>query len=225
MKYLSIDIETTGLEKDRYQILSIGAILEDTEKKLSFDKIPKFNAAILHHEITGSPFALNMNRDLLDKIARYQNAKDEDEKKKISEETGMIFCQENEVVEKFFHFLCDNGIYDISSTQIPGGMVKIIEGKAYPALSSKMKPVSITVAGKNFGTFDKVFLERLPRWQQVIRIKQKIIDPGVLFIDWKNDTQVPSLDTCKMRAGISGGVTHDALEDAWDVVQLLRKFY
>ena len=51
MIYLSIDLETTGLEKDRYQILSFGAILEDTEKKLPYDEIPKFHAAILHNEI------------------------------------------------------------------------------------------------------------------------------------------------------------------------------
>ena len=66
MIYISIDIETTGLEKDRYQILSIGAILEDTSKKLPFEKIPKFHAAILHNEITGSPFALNMNKELIE---------------------------------------------------------------------------------------------------------------------------------------------------------------
>lgn len=220
MKYLSIDIETTGLERDRYQILSIGAIFEDTEKKLPFREIPKFNAAILHHEITGSPFALNLNRNLLDTIARYQDAKDEGSKKKISEETGMIFCQESEVVERFFHFIYDCGLYESLLQN-----VKLVDGKIYPALSTNMKPASITVAGKNFGTFDKVFLERLPRWQQVIRIKQRIIDPGVLFIDWENDTQIPGLDTCKMRAGIEGEVTHDALEDAWDIVQLLRKFY
>jgi oligoribonuclease (3'-5' exoribonuclease) len=46
-----VDVETTGLEKDRYQILSIGAIIEDTSKKLPFDEIPKFHAAILHNEI------------------------------------------------------------------------------------------------------------------------------------------------------------------------------
>ena len=65
MIYLSIDLETTGLEKDRYQILSFGAILEDTEKKLPYDEIPKFHAAILHNEITGSPFAINMNKKII----------------------------------------------------------------------------------------------------------------------------------------------------------------
>ena len=64
MKYISIDLETTGLEKDRYQILSFGAMIEDTENKLPLSEIPKFHAAILHNELTGSPFALNMNKKI-----------------------------------------------------------------------------------------------------------------------------------------------------------------
>ena len=88
-----------------------------------------------------------------------------------------------------------------------------------------MKKVHITCAGKNFGTFDKLFLEKLPRWKQVFRIRQRILDPSVLFVDWKNDESLPSLTVCKDRAGLHGLVTHDALEDAWDVVEVLRKFY
>ena len=74
MKYVSIDLETTGLEKDRYQILSFGAIIEDTENKLPLTEIPKFHAAILHSELTGSPFAFNMNKKILRKMAKvYHN--------------------------------------------------------------------------------------------------------------------------------------------------------
>jgi hypothetical protein len=104
-------------------------------------------------------------------------------------------------------------------------MVKIENGKSYPALTSKTKPVSINVAGKNFASFDKLFLERLPRWQQVIRIRQRMIDPSVIFTNWKDDDTLPNLQTCKERAKIEGIVTHNALEDAWDVIQLLRTQY
>jgi hypothetical protein len=88
-----------------------------------------------------------------------------------------------------------------------------------------MKPVTITVAGKNFASFDKLFLERLPRWKQAIRIKQRILDPAILYVDWKTDSDVPNLLKCKERAGINGTVTHNALEDAWDVIEVLRKKY
>jgi hypothetical protein len=45
------------------------------------------------------------------------------------------------------------------------------------------------------------------------------------MVDWVNDTSLPNLDTCKFRADIQGVVTHNALEDAWDVIEVLRKFY
>jgi hypothetical protein len=45
------------------------------------------------------------------------------------------------------------------------------------------------------------------------------------MVDWKNDKSLPNLTTCKERAGVSGIVTHNALEDAWDVIEVLRKFY
>jgi oligoribonuclease len=222
MKYISLDVETTGLEKDRYQILSIGAILEDTEKKLGFEEIPKFHAAILHNEITGSPFAINMNKDLIEAIVQYQTAETQDEKNDLVQMTGIQFYKEDQVVEGFYRWLCDNDLVDYKFTDM---MVRIENGKSYPALTSKTKPVSINVAGKNFASFDKLFLERLPRWQQVIRIRQRMIDPSVIFTNWKDDDTLPNLQTCKERAKIEGIVTHNALEDAWDVIQLLRTQY
>jgi len=222
MIYISVDTETTGLEKDRYQILSIGAILEDTTKKLTFEEIPKFHAAILHNEVTGSPFALNMNKNLIESIVQYQMAEDQDEKNDLVHFTGMQFYREDQVAEEFYRWLYDNGLVDL---KIQGQMVRAGNGKSYPILTSKMKPVSINVAGKNFASFDKIFLERLPRWKQVVSIRQRIIDPSVIFTNWNEDKTLPNLQSCKERAKIEGIVTHNALEDAWDVIQLLRTQY
>jgi oligoribonuclease (3'-5' exoribonuclease) len=225
MIYISIDTETTGLEKDRYQILSIGAILEDTTKKLSFDEIPKFHAAILHNEITGSPFALNMNKKIIEAVAQYQSAQEQDEKNDLVQMTGMQFYQEDQVVEAFYRWLYDNDAIEKMGID-PGQMIVRGEnGKIYPMLNKNVKPATINVAGKNFASFDKHFLERLPRWKQVIRLRQRIIDPSVIFTNWNEDKSMPSLFECKQRAKIEGIVTHDALEDAWDVIQLLRTQY
>lgn len=43
MKYISIDIETTGLNPAVDQILEIGAILEDTLNPSTYDNAQKFN--------------------------------------------------------------------------------------------------------------------------------------------------------------------------------------
>lgn len=223
MKYLSIDIETSGLDPENNQILSIGAIVEDTDNKLPFDEIPKFHVCILTDQLTGSPFALDMNRELIESMVHYQTAEDQDEKNDLVNMTGMQFLQRDNVVEEFYDFLFENGFVQFNMDI--GHTVKIKNGKTYPIMTSKMKPVSINVAGKNFGTFDKLFLERLPRWKQAIRIRQRIIDPSILFIDWKTDNAMPSLNTCKVRAKLDGVVTHNAIEDAWDVIQLLRTQY
>ena len=66
MKYLSIDIETTGLDPLKDQLLSFGAIIEDTENPLPFDEIPKFHAAIKRNRIEGDLFAINMNKELIE---------------------------------------------------------------------------------------------------------------------------------------------------------------
>ena len=58
MIYVSIDIETSGLDHEKHKVLSIGAIIEDTEKKLPYEECPKFNAIVLQNEIIGSPRAI-----------------------------------------------------------------------------------------------------------------------------------------------------------------------
>ena len=226
MIYISIDTETTGLNPETCQLLSIGAIVEDTEKKLPFEEIPKFHCAILRGErdiLQGELYALNMNKDLIEKITYYSTAKDQDEKNDLVQMTGMQFLREEEVAKAFFHFLIDSGAItpDFDYMQ----MVEVVNGKTYPALTTKMKPFHLNVAGKNFHSGDQTYIERLPRWKQIFRIRSLHIDPTILFVDWKNDEHMPSLSKCKERAKIDGIVTHDALEDAWDVVQLLRTQY
>ena len=46
-----------------------------------------------------------------------------------------------------------------------------------------------------------------------------------MYINFKNDTELPSLDECMKRAEIESDVTHVAIQDAWHVVKVLRKKY
>ena len=52
MKYFSIDLETTGTDSEKDQILSIGVIFEDTSLKLPFEDIPKLHLYLLHDRIS-----------------------------------------------------------------------------------------------------------------------------------------------------------------------------
>jgi hypothetical protein len=213
MKYVSIDIETTGINREKCQILSIGAVIEDTNNPLPIEDLPKFHAAIIGREgLYGEPFALNMNKDLIETIVQYQTESDQDEKNDIVNMTGMQFLKEENIVIEFYNWLAKNGMID--------GVTEFTFNRGLPT-----KKVYLNVAGKNFATFDKVFLEQLPRWKQLIDVRNRILDPAILFVDWKNDESLPGLGKCKDRAGIKGIVTHNALEDAIDVVEILRKVY
>jgi hypothetical protein len=221
MVYVSVDIETSGLDHEKHKVLSIGAIIEDTEKKLPYEECPKFNAIILQNEITGSPRAITMNKVIIGMIGEYLEGDDET-KQNLQTHSHYLFLEKEDVVPEFYRFLFTNGFgYELG----PGDFVNTINGVECPAIGGKTKPITLNVAGKNFGTFDKLFLQQLPWWQKLIRTRQRLLDPAILFVDWKNDKSLPSLTTCKERAGIQGVVTHDALEDAWDVIETLRKFY
>lgn len=212
MKYVSIDIETSGLDSENNQILSMAAIIEDTKTKLNFEEIPKFNALILQHRINGSPRALTMNKDIIELIGEYLEG-DADVRAKHNNYSGFKILKEDDVAKEFYYFLWN----DMEGNKYPNLLCPKIDGNT--------KSILINVAGKNFGTFDKLFLEKLPWWKKLIQPKQRIIDPSILFCDFNIDDALPSLTKCKERAGISGIVYHNALADAWDVIQVLRKNY
>jgi hypothetical protein len=225
MKYLSIDIETSGLDSDNHQILSIGVVVECTEKKLPFEEIPKFHCAIVRDEIRGGLFALNMNKELISTINLWDISESE-MRNKIETKHNMVFLKEDEVCEYLFRFLFEQGVLDKDLYNFNiNQMVQIIDGKSYPVVNRVNKPSHLNVAGKNFGTFDKLFLEKLPRWKQLFKVRQRIIDPTILFTNWNEDEQLPNLTVCKSRAKTGGEVTHTAIEDAFDVIQLLRTQY
>jgi hypothetical protein len=223
MLYVSIDIETSGLNPDMNNVLSIGAIIEDTTKKLPYEELPKFNAIVLQNIIQGSPRAITMNGNIISMMGEYLEGKDE-VRELLNNNSGYKFFTEDEVVKEFYYFLDENG-FGQGLINNSGGYVEIKDGKHRSMINGATKPITINVAGKNFGTFDKLFLQELPWWQKLIRTRSRILDPAILFCDWNNDESLPSLTKCKERASIEGIVTHNALEDAWDVIELLRKNY
>jgi DNA polymerase III alpha subunit (gram-positive type) len=206
MIYVSIDTETTGLNPENCQLLEFGAIIEDTTKKLPFEELPKFKRLIFHEEIKGNPFALNMNSRILSIFAEYQSMHDKFVAGKVTEDEMKNFVAENNITSlenlasSFYSFLVKNGF-------------------------ESGKKIELNVAGKNFGMFDYGFLKLVPRMEELFRFKSRVLDPAILCVDWNEDKALPSLNDCKQRHGIEGEVTHDAVEDAWDVIQVLRKFY
>jgi oligoribonuclease len=193
MKYISIDIETTGLNPKTCDILEIGAFIEDTSNPRPRSKLPTFHAYIWKENYRGEPFALAMNAHIFKKILDLRQI-----------ETPEYLVENNP------QFLLDpEEVYDAFS----GWLYQESFGNKYSRY---------VVAGKNVSGFDLPFLsECIPSWE-IIKFHHRVIDPGMLYFDPLTDTVPPDLKECKKRAGLPELVTHAALDDAWDVIQLIR---
>lgn len=189
MIYTSIDIETTGRNPELHQVIEFAAIVEDTEKQLSFEKIPKFHFVVRPYgDIIGEPIALSMNKRIFDILGNPKS----------------------------------------SSIPIirPDGLSRTFAQWIKTKVISKTIDNRLIVAGKNFGTFDKLFLENLSDWKEnVPSFHQRIIDPAIQYCDFTKDEMIPNTEECMKRAGLIQENAHNALYDAWNVIQLLRKKY
>ena len=176
MKYLSIDIETTGLDPVDCQVLEFAAVLADTEDvETPVTGLRYFHTRVMPRagRIHGELVAIGMHAKLFQDLIRGPSIRDCD------------------LLDMFVDWAGAQGL-----------------SQAY------------TVAGKNFQGFDVKFLEMLPGYYGGM-FKHRVMDPAMLFMR-ATDTSVPSLLVCKQRAGIDTPVAHTALEDARDVVRLIR---
>jgi len=215
MKYVVIDIETTGVPgKDgnieELQIIEFGAIIEDTENPLAYDDIPKYNKIIRHEQYTGGAYAINLNKRIFEILAdrenyRREGRKDYDKKFEI--------LKLSELANDFFKFLYPH-FSEANTDEFTNGLINF-----------KQAPFIITPAGKNFDAFDRNFIKLIPKWDSYVNLRHRTIDPTSMFIDWKKDVVPPGLGLCMERAGCPGIVTHKAVEDCWDTLQVIREDY
>ncbi|UOQ54413.1 exonuclease domain-containing protein [Hymenobacter cellulosivorans] len=70
MRYISLDLETTGGNPARHQILELAAVVEDTKHLRPLAELPAFRRVVRHPEYTGTAGALALNARLLEELAR-----------------------------------------------------------------------------------------------------------------------------------------------------------
>ncbi len=63
MKYVSIDVETTGLDEDEGQTLQIGMVFEDTNKNLPIEELPYLDLYIEQDRVSFEKGALKMHAE------------------------------------------------------------------------------------------------------------------------------------------------------------------
>ena len=187
MNYISLDIETTGLDPDVCDVLEVGAYYEDTEARASRDRLPCFHKYIWKPTYNGEPYALAMNQRIFQKI---------NELKKEWDKTGFRPAELTTLDDLTRDFIEWLQRYDIN--------------------------LPIPIGGKNVAGFDLPFMRNFQGWAS-LKFHHRVIDPGMLYFDALNDKVPPDLKECKKRARLPEHVSHEALDDAWDVIQLVRE--
>lgn len=178
--YVSIDIETTGLDWETCQTIEVGAVIDDF--KTAIADLPTFRCYVDHGLFKGQPYALSMHAEIFRAIAMGN--------------TDVDILAPEEVADFFGTWLNNNGLNPVfEKTQ---------------------------VAGKNFAAFDKCFLEELPLWVTEVNMEHHIIDPGNMYYVPGVDDSPPDTAECLRRAKLPPVVNHKALDDAFDVVRLIR---
>ena len=189
MKYVSIDLETTGLSPENCDIVEFGAVIDDLSNPVQIENLTKFHCYVLppeNNSYRGEPYALSMHREIFLRIAE----RNKEENKKYH------FVSPSKLGYRFSLFLLANGF------------------------EKKDDQVSINVAGKNFSSFDARFLDKTD-FRKHVNVRSRVLDPSILF--WTpGDETLPSMSVCKKRMGEGDNIAHTALEDAIDVIKLLR---
>lgn len=73
--YASIDVETLGLDADKHKIVEVGVVLDNHLHRIDYSsindyikKLPCYHCYIRHDSYEGDPYAVEMNKDIIDII-------------------------------------------------------------------------------------------------------------------------------------------------------------
>lgn len=183
--YISIDIETTGID-DRSEILQISGVIDNGTEFQEFD------FPIKHESIDYSePYALGMNAELLKKMMN----------------------------KDFKTFTPNDACYEL---------VDIMRTTSSKYRDEKGKPSKILFAGKNVASFDipklrKFIAKHAPHTGLLKEFDTlchyKTLDVGSLYFDvFGDNVSLTKINELTGRKEVS----HNALDDAFDVVYAVR---
>jgi oligoribonuclease len=212
MKYISIDIETTGIDPLKNQLIQFAAVIDDTVTPKPIEELPKFMCYVAHKDY-------NINSGLAAQEATFKTLATI---KKISD-----FQHSKELNIPIYNGIAaknSNGEIFTSVYNLGKLFYMWLEEMDYP--KNEYSKFVINSAGKNVAGFDIPFVKQtIPNWSSMFSFPARVFDPAILYFDPINDSSLPGLSECKERAGVESYVSHDALDDAIDVINILRKYW
>jgi len=246
MKILGLDIETTGVNVEKGNVLEIGVVGYDSEEMDSLEKInkaPKLTILVYHKEITTANIeALALNKELINEISEYANKIGNNfiENRSFIHQVAYSESDDHEV------WLVDNDkatfvlLYWLARKKLlqytnyflnnmnENSFIQDIEQRIKQGYfdedfikSLKYYIKGLTVAGKNVATFDIPYLRNnLPYFNEIIKIKHRVVDPSFVYTV-SSDIEVPNLFNCMSRIGIKSQTAHRAVYDVLDIIYLI----
>jgi DNA polymerase III epsilon subunit-like protein len=139
--YVSIDIETTGLNPENCQILEIGAVIDDGTTPI--EDCPTFHCYIDHCLLLGESYALSMHPTILRRIATH--------------EEGYTYLQSWEVATRFRDFLKEHGL-DSENEKV------FVAGKNYASFDARFL-AKLTNWDKHIKTHHRILDPAALYWQ------------------------------------------------------------
>lgn len=201
MKYISADVETTGLSPEKNQLVEFGAVVEDmTRPDIAVSDLPSFRAIVVDPagEYCISPFVMSMHQKLFAEIGALDKAKLEAEgyyqHPESTAQHEVWVCYPSALVHRFLDWL-----------------------RLQDAFTGKGK---IIPAGKNFYGFDYPFVS--PLFGELVKFHHRCLDPVMYYLK-ATDRKPPDLQLCCERAGIEMSGYHTAVGDARMVIELIRR--
>lgn len=172
----SIDVETTGLDPEKAELLSVGCVIFDTAYP-EYAPDVEVEFFVRHDYLIGHPTALVMNIELIK------------------------HCQDTDRL-----------------------ILKEIGDKLLSIFSRHLR---VVFAGKNFASFDRLFLEaNIHTWPKIqAHGGHRTLDPGSMYM-LRGDPSPPNLRDCCVRAGVKfdPDLAHTALYDAQCVARCIYNF-
>lgn len=215
MRYLSLDIETSGLDPHQHNILEFGAVLDDLSVQAPLSELPTFHCYVLPPSpagYTGDPYALQMNQAILEEIAKRK------QKGRYEGRVAPRFVYPSELIYPFASWAMQQGL-TTKPVRPP------VQDEDAVCAADEPSEIKFVAAGKNVAGFDLPFLRaQLPGFDK-LRISHRVLDPAMLYFDPSTDSVPPDLATCLERAGLESTVTHLAVDDSLQVIRLLRHAY